>query len=969
MKKDFVSLADERPDLAKEWNYEKNGDLKPEDVSCGSNKKVWWKLPYDVPDDYTVEHLRGKHFEFEWQATTNNRTRGKGNCPYLCGQAIWKGFNDLQSVNPKLAKQWHPVKNKGLKPTCVNANSTLKVWWLLQYDIPMDYHIECLRGKHFDFEWQATVQNRNSRKWECPFLSGRAVWNGFNDLQTVNPELAKQWHPTKNGNLTPTQVSSCSDKKVWWMFSYDVPMDYSVKCLRGKHFDFEWQTSISNRNKNGLQCPFLNGRAVWRGFNDLQTVNPELAKQWHPVKNGNLKPTQFTANAGKKVWWLLSYDVPMNYPVECLRGKHFDFEWQSTIYRRNNGNGCPFLSGSSTWTGFNDLETVNPKLAEQWHPTKNGNLKPTQIFANSNKKVWWLLPYDIPIDYPIEQLRGKHFNFEWQASVYGRNLKNFGCPFLSGKAVWPGFNDLQTVSPELTKEWNYVKNGCLKPIHVTATSNQKVWWILPYDVPIDYPVKQLRGRHFDFEWQATIGKRYYYKNNCPYLSNHSVWLGFNDLQTVSPELAEQWHPIKNGNLKPTDVMAGSNQKVWWFLPYDDPITGKHFDFEWKSSIISRTNKECGCPFLSSQALWKGFNDLQTVNSELAKQWHPTKNGNLKPTDVMASSNQKVWWFLPYDDSATGKHFNFEWMATINSRNQGCGCPFLNGLTPWKGFNDLQTVSPELAKQWHPTKNGNLKPTDVMAGSNQKVWWFLPYDDPITGKHFDFEWTAIISNRYSKKHNCPYLSGHAVWKGFNDLQTMNPELAKQWHHTKNGNLKPTKVTAGSGKKVWWLLPYDDQNTGKHFDFEWQATIYNRNKGVGCPYLITYKGEEYIKQYLQKNNIVFNAQQKFSDLLGTGDGQLSYDFSIPNEKYEYVLIEYNGIQHYEANDYFGGEEKFKIQKEHDKRKRDYAKKHGYKLITVKYTYDTYESVEEYLDKELKKLGVINDTKKEENVNDAA
>ena len=51
MKKDFVSLAEARPDLAKEWNYEKNGDLKPKDVSCGSNKKVWWKLPYDVPDE------------------------------------------------------------------------------------------------------------------------------------------------------------------------------------------------------------------------------------------------------------------------------------------------------------------------------------------------------------------------------------------------------------------------------------------------------------------------------------------------------------------------------------------------------------------------------------------------------------------------------------------------------------------------------------------------------------------------------------------------------------------------------------------------------------------------------------------------------------------------------------------------------------------------------------------------------
>lgn len=75
MKKDFVSLAEARPDLAKEWNYEKNGDLRPEDVSCGSNKKVWWKLPYDVPDDYPVEHLRGKYFDFEWMAFLNDPTR------------------------------------------------------------------------------------------------------------------------------------------------------------------------------------------------------------------------------------------------------------------------------------------------------------------------------------------------------------------------------------------------------------------------------------------------------------------------------------------------------------------------------------------------------------------------------------------------------------------------------------------------------------------------------------------------------------------------------------------------------------------------------------------------------------------------------------------------------------------------------------------------------------------------------
>lgn len=531
------------------------------------------------------------------------------------------------------------------------------------------------------------------------------------------------------------------------------------------------------------------------------------------------------------------------------------------------------------------------------------------------------------------------------------------------------FVSLAEARPDLAKEWNYEKNGDLKPKDVSCGSNKKVWWKLPYDVPDDYPVEHLRGKHFDFEWMAFINDRNSKNLGCPFLSGQSVWNGFNDLASVRPDLAKQWHLTKkNGNLRPTEVAVNSRKKVWWIFPYDDPETGRHHDFEWQASIQSR-NHGSGCPYLSHQLIRKGFNDLQTVNPELAKQWHPTKNGNLKPTEVTANSNKKVWWLLPYDDPKTGKHFDFEWQARVYDRNKGYGCPYLNGQAVWEGFNDLATMNPDIAAQWHPTKNGDLKPTDITSGSKKKVWWLFPYDDPKTGKHFDFEWQASVNNRTKHNSCCPFLNGRAVWEGFNDLQTVNPELAKQWHPTRNGSLKPTQVTEKSGITVWWLFPYDDPKTGKHFEFEWKSKVINRNSGCSCPYLTTYKGEEYIKQYLQKNSISFDGQQKFSDLLGTGDGQLSYDFSILDEKHGYILIEYNGIQHYEVVEYFGGEEKFKIQKEHDKRKRDYAKKHGYKLITVKYTYDTYESVEEYLDKELKKLGVINDTKKEEPVNDAA
>ena len=543
------------------------------------------------------------------------------------------------------------------------------------------------------------------------------------------------------------------------------------------------------------------------------------------------------------------------------------------------------------------------------------------------------------------------------------------------------FVSLAEARPDLAKEWNYEKNGDLKPEDVSCGSKQKVWWKFPYDVPDDYPVEHLRGRHFEFEWEASVNNRNK-GNGCPYLSGQAVWTGFNDLQSVNPKLAAQWHPVKNKNLNPTQVTVNTDKKVWWLLPYDvsddypiESLRGKHFDFEWQA-IISSRNKGLGCPYLSGKAVWSGFNDLATTNPELAVQWHPTKNEDLKPTQVTANSAKKIWWCLSYDvpvdypiKSLRGKHFDFEWEEYIYKRNNGHGCPYLSSHTVWEGFNDLQTVNPELAAQWHPTKNGDLKPTQVTANSNKKVWWILPYDDRKSGNRFEFEWKTTVHNR-NNGNDCPYLSGKSVLCGFNDLQTVNPELAKQWHPTKNGNLDPTQVTANSNKKVWWLFQYDDPVTKKHFDFEWISTIASRHaRNRGCPYLVTYKGEEYIKQYLQENNISFNAQQKFSDLFGTGNGQLSYDFSIPDEKYGHILIEYNGIQHYEANDYFGGEEQFKKQKEHDKRKRDYAKKHGYKLITVKYTYDTYESVEEYLDKELKQLGVIDDTRKEENVNDAA
>ena len=741
-------------------------------------------------------------------------------------------------------------------------------------------------------------------------------------LATLRPDLAKEWHPWKNGDLKPEDVTCGSKKKVWWYLPYDDPET-------GKHFDFEWKAPIYSRT-SGIGCPYLASAncRVWLGFNDLATTHPELAKELHPTKNGDLKPTDVTAGSGKKVWWYLPYDDPRT-------GKHFDFEWEATISNRTNGRECPFLSGHQIWVGYNDLATTHPDIVKEWHPAKNGDLKPTDVTAGSGKKVWWYLPYDDP-------RTGKHFDFEWEAQIVNR-CSGYGCPYLSNPctAVWFGFNDLTTTHPELAKEWHPTKNGDLKPTDVTAGSGQKIWWYLPYDDP-------RTGKHFDFEWLGCICDRVCRDFGCPFLSGHQIWVGYNDLATTHPDIAKEWHPAKNGDLKPTDVMSFSNKKVWWYLPYDDPKTGKHFDFEWQTHIHYRTSKGHGCPYLSNQRVWPGYNDLATTHPDIASEWHPTKNGNLKPTDVSTFSTQKIWWYLPYDDPNTGKHFDFEWTSTVLERTRGANCPYLASANcrVWLGFNDLATTHPELAKEWHPTKNGDLKPTDVTAGSGQKIWWYLPYDDPRTGKHFDFEWECRIASRTTSGYGCPYLASAncRVWLGFNDLATTHPELAKEWHPTKNGDLKPTDITAGSGKKVWWYLPYDDPKTGKHFDFEWEAQIVNRCNGRGCPFLSESQLEKNIGVIIGRENIAYIKEKTFNNCISSLCGRLRYDFYLTNKC---LFVEGDGVQHFKAINYFGGRKEFVHRIKCDNIKNIYAFTNNKPLLRIPYIYiDDKDKIEMFI-----------------------
>src|SRR5262249_55679307 len=105
---------------------------------------------------------------------------------------------------------------------------------------------------------------------------------------------------------------------------------------------------------------------------------------------------------------------------------------------------------------------------------------------------------------------------------------------------------------------------------------------------------------------------------------------------------------------------------------------------------------------------------------------------------------------------------------------------------------LSVTHPALAAQWHPTKNGALTPDKIPPGSGKRVWWRCP-------KGPDHEWRATVDNRTILQRGCPYCAGKLA-SITNSLASLFPAIAAQWHPTKNGQLTPADVVAGSNKMV-------------------------------------------------------------------------------------------------------------------------------------------------------------------------
>lgn len=707
----------------------------------------------------------------------------------------------LAEACPEIASEWHQDKNGDLHPADVPCTSTMKAHW------------QCAKGH----EWTSEVRTRVRGRSQCPYCKGMLA-TPENNLASKFPRIAAQWNFQKNGALRPEEFLSASMKRVWWI------------CEK----DHEWEAAINSRSAGikkyaGNGCPYCSNRKTGYG-NDIATTHPDLSLEWHPGKNDNLKPSQFTSGSHKKVWW------------KCTEGH----EWPATITERTTGGtGCPYCpkqygscNGARLASPEYNFALKNPQAATEWLKEKNNNLAPTEVTPSSGRKFWFKCP------------NGHEYLQSLASRTEGR-----GCTYCAGKLVLPE-ESLAAKYPEIAAQWDYEKNAD-GPESFTPYSGQKVWWRCP------------KGK--DHSWEVGIGSRTRQDSGCPYCAptNRRVSAGSN-LTVTHPTLMQEWDFESNSDLDPTQLLAGTDLKAAW------KCARGH---KWKAAISSRALSGRGCPKCRTSIsrielrvfseLFEAFGNVKhhqfidgiecdiliegtpPIAVEVdGRYWHRNKakidaeknkklaslgvivvrvrdhqlgrlsahdvlvdEDNLVPRDVAnlianicsISGREPAAYLDAYADSSTFR-------AEERFRKISDRLPL-----PPEG-RSLAELHPDLAATWDHEKNNPIVPEQFTPGSKEEVWWRCP-------EGHSFQRMIYLYTKGTGR--CPHCFGSST-RDFvplkeNSFGGVRPDLLASWHPTKN-EVSTFEVTPSSNKLRWWVC-----DNGH----EWETTPDRRQK-YDCPY---------------------------------------------------------------------------------------------------------------------------------------
>jgi very-short-patch-repair endonuclease len=348
-----------------------------------------------------------------------------------------------------------------------------------------------------------------------------------NNLFHLFPELAKEWHPTKNGELTPKQVTSKSDKKVWWL------------CSRGHSHE----SIVKNRTLNKSNCPDCSNQSSEpeiRILCELKWLFDEVNSRY---KVDGVEIDIFLPNLNLGIEYDGKYWHKDNDVKDLEKNKFLLSKGISLIRVRQ----FPLKPISE-----NDLLVSIVRSLEK--TDLDEILKKIMPFVGSNTKEK-INTYLLKSSFVNDELFKVYRSY-------------FPSPF-------PEKSLLET-HPLFAQEWDYDKNHPLTPENFSFGSANKIWWLCS------------KGHSYE----RSLNRRTSQGTICPYCSGKRVGED-NNLLILFPEVAKEWHPTMNNKLKPKDFTSKSSKKVWWICS---------IGHSWDTTIYHRTRKEkpTGCPYCSGR---------------------------------------------------------------------------------------------------------------------------------------------------------------------------------------------------------------------------------------------------------------------------------------------------------------------------------------------------------------------------------
>lgn len=612
------TLADKFPDLAKEWDNERNGDLSPDKVTYGSRLTVYWRCP-TCGQSYPMRISN---------RTAPSKQKSSDKCPVCRGQIIIPGYNSLKAKFPAIVEQEWDYDKNDVDPNTIAPHTNKSYYW------------KCLNGHE---SYPARVNNKTSNNGgNCPKCSHQKFSPEFSLLK-LKPDVANDWDSEKNGGIGADEVSAYSNKFAWW------------KCSKCGH---KWRAKICNRSY-GRNCPEC-AKGHHTSFPE-QAIFHFISLVFPDAING-YKEDKMEIDV-----YIPSYRLGIEYDGEAFHKttRKVDFDIRKSEKLHSKGieiirireTGCaPIMSDSIRLidvkysSNYSDLENVLQTLIDEFCCRFKLDKKITVDFEHIRHQLAAevsTVPYEASFAAYLAEMekKGAPQRALWDYENNKPLTPEMVMPFSEKEVAWicPNNkshrwrNTVKSVSlgygcPKCSKRPQYDTKGWIqaaRDIHGDKYDYCEVVYVNSKTL-----VNIICPKHGTFQ---QIPSEHLSGKGCKYCANQAFHPN-ESLAVISPEIANQWDYERNSSTGYTPETIGINHtiKFWWHC-----TEGKEHSFQ--ATIAQRVLRKSQCAVCHGKQMAYD-RSVEFLFPELAAEW--CIDNEKRPSEVSPGSEYKAKWKCP-----------------------------------------------------------------------------------------------------------------------------------------------------------------------------------------------------------------------------------------------------------------------------------------------------------------------------------